>query len=307
MSKNIKKGKIYLTENSDLIENEEQMIFIIENSFPIDQISVDFLKKHSTFDEDGQFKYDYKMDKKEVLQDFRDMHNLDSEINKIIKGSDILDVRNENDLSQIFYNDKPLNELKPIDFVVLNLSFELKNEYHRFDIHNADVDEATIYTIELGNGNINAIMFEGDSFYGEIYEIEDLLDYLNKNYPERDGFNYLHHTLNTQTNEYKLLMMNHKDSDARLDSTYFLIDKEEYEDYENGCRCLEDISIYDNKLVNISTQSDDEDDDLHKTIILDYDKSKESKLTVEKLNSIVKNHSIEDNSNKNNNRIKRIM
>ncbi|CSC96286.1 Uncharacterised protein [Vibrio cholerae] len=307
MSKNIKKGKIYLTENDDLIENEEQMIFIVENSFSKDQISKEFLKKHSSFDKDGQYKYDYKMDKDEVWQDFRDMHNLTDRIDKIIKGSDILDVRNENDLSQIFYNDKPMNEIKPVDFILLDLGFGIKHFYTRFPIRNADVDEATIYTIKLGNGNVNAIMFEGDNYYGEIYEIEDLLDYLNKNYPDRDGFNYLKHTLNKETNDYKLLMMNHKDSDTRLDSTYFLIDKEEYEEYENGSRCLEDISVYDDNFTNICILSDEDDDDLDKTIILDYEKSKESKLTVDKLKAIVENHSVSADKPKSKSKIRRKM
>lgn len=305
MSKKLKNGIQYNYNFDNLINQEKYLIGVAHTLYTSKkELNDQFLEKHCTFNEDGQCNMDYRLYEDCVWHDFRDMHNLNDEIEEIKRKSFCLEVKDENDLSKVFYEGKALNELDVSDFNYMKMYFNTQFKRYDLEIENADVEYATVYTVQLGNGNYNAILFEGDNSIGDIYEIEDLLDYLNKNYPDRDGFNFLHHTLNTQTNEYKLLMMNHKDSDARLDSNYFLIDKEEYDEYLNGSRCLEDIMIFDDNFKNIRIGFDEK---LNKTIISDYEKSQESKLTVEKLKSIVANHSVSDDKPKTKSKIRRKM
>ncbi|MBY8087785.1 hypothetical protein KW496_19480 [Vibrio fluvialis] len=305
MKQKLKNGIQYNYKYDDLIDQEKYLIGVAHTLYTNKkELNSEFLEKHCTFNADGQCNMDYRLYEDCVWQDFRDMHNLDDEIQEIKRDSYCLEVKDENDLSKVFYEGKALNELEKSDFSHLKMFFNLKSEYYGLEIDNADIEYAHIYTVQLGNGNFNAILFESDNYYGEIYEIDELFDYLNQNYPDRDGFNYLYHKLNTQTNEYKLLMMNHKDSDARLDSNYFLIDKEEYDEYQNGSRCLDDIMIYDDNFKNIRIGFDEK---LNKTIISDYEKSQESKLTVEKLKTIVESHTVSDDKPKSKIKIRRKM
>ncbi|EHZ2727074.1 hypothetical protein L7E35_004670 [Vibrio parahaemolyticus] len=290
MSKNIENGKKYYNFTNNLIDSEKSLVIAAESLYTQNkELSNEFLEKHSTFDEDGECNFDYDMEQEEVWQDFKHMHQIWDEIDRIKENSFYLNVKDENDLSEVFFNNKPLIKLSDRDFADLELCFDVKRSFYELYIENADIDYATIYTIELGNGEVNAILFEDHNETGQIYTINELLDYLNENYPERDELNFINYTLNPQSNDVRLLKMNHKDSDNRIDSGFFLIDKEQYDLFKNGSRRLEDVSVYDDKLEKIKNNS--EVADLHNTIVLDYQNTHENKLTQDKMQSLVDRHS----------------
>ncbi|HCE4999483.1 TPA: hypothetical protein NGW16_004219 [Vibrio parahaemolyticus] len=290
MKNNLKIGKRYCYGFDNILESEKDFVFYAKELYcESNDLDENFLKKHCTFDSDGECNFDYDMNKDEVWKDFRDMHQIINEIEKIKNNSFVLEIKNENDLSEIYYNNKCLTEMNVNDFNYLQMYFDVRHNRYDIYIENSDIDSATVYTIMLNNGEVNAILFEEENDTGTIYKINDLIDYLNENHPERDELNFISHSLNPQSNDVKLLMMNLKDSDNRVDSNNFLIGKEAYEQFVDGSRRLEDVSVYDEKLNEIRNNSDVAD--LHNTIVLDYQKTQENKLTQDKMQSLVDRHS----------------
>ncbi|MCG6268577.1 hypothetical protein [Vibrio furnissii] len=118
------------------------------------------------------------------------------------------------------------------------------------------------------NNELKTIVYKNDIELSEIFTIDDLIIYLDKKHPTRNAFNLVKHTLNHDSNHVKLLMMNYKDSDRRLDSECFYIDRIEFNEYLNEKRDIEDVSVFDSSLDKI--RYNDDIVDLHNTIILNF-------------------------------------
>lgn len=292
----------YIDENEKLwhheygsIKTEKELITAIFLSDDKDDvISDDFYKKHSTFDDDGNCNYDHDIDKDEVWMDYRDSFNLcEWEFkNQCL----VFNIGNPNDLSTITLNDKALIHFDENDFKDLYTYFDISYTHYSICVEMSDIDHIDLYKIENDDGEIQFVSFVDYERTGETLTTNELFEYLNENCPVRDELNYVNHSLNPQSNDVKLLMISHKDSDNRLDSNFFLIDKEEYEQYKSGSRRLENVSVYDDKLERIWNQGDIAD--LHNTIVLDYHKTQENKLTVDKMQSIIEKHSNSNDATK---------
>ncbi|CSC96262.1 Uncharacterised protein [Vibrio cholerae] len=301
----------YIDENEKLwhheygsIKTEKELITAIFHSEDeMDQISEDFYKKHCTFDEDGHCNFDHDIDKDEVWMDYRDSFCPDQWEFK--KQCDVLNIEKPNDLSTITLNGKPLINFNEKDFKYIDVYFDISYSYYSVNVENSDIEHIDLYKLENGEGELHFVSFVDYDRTGETLTTNELFEYLNENCPERDELNYLNHSLNLQSNDVKLLMISHKDSDIRLDSNFFLIDKEDFEEYINDSRRLEDVSVYDEKLNEIRNNSDVAD--LHNTIVLDYQKTQENKLTVDKMQSIVDKHSTSDDKPKSKRKIRNKM
>ncbi|HCE4999486.1 TPA: hypothetical protein NGW16_004222 [Vibrio parahaemolyticus] len=118
------------------------------------------------------------------------------------------------------------------------------------------------------NKEVKVIVYQDNKELSDITTIDDLITYLDEHYPTRNAFNLVKHTLNHDSNDVKLLMMNYKDSDRRLDSECFYIDYIEFNEYLNQKRDIEDVSVFDSTLNTI--RHNDDIVDLHNTIILNF-------------------------------------
>ncbi|MBY8087786.1 hypothetical protein KW496_19485 [Vibrio fluvialis] len=284
--------KIWHHEYGSIKTEKELITAIFHSDEETDQISEDFYKKHCTFNEDGECNYDHDIDKDEVWMDYRDSFYPDQWEFK--KQCLVFNIENPNDLSTITLNDKPLINFDKNDFKDLDLYFDISYTHYSICVEMSDIFHIDLYKIEKYDGEILFVSFADYEKTGETLTTNELFEYLNENCPVRNELNYVHHSLNTQSNDVKLLMISHKDSDNRLDSNFYLIDKEEYEEYKSGSTRLEDVSVYDNKLERIWNNTDIAD--LHNTIVLDYQKTQENKLTVDQMQSIVDKHSNSDDA-----------
>lgn len=100
------------------------------------------------------------------------------------------------------------------------------------------------------------IVYQNNKELSDITTIDDLISYLDEHYPKRNAFNLVKHTLNRESDDVKLLMMLLKDSDDRLDSEYYYIDKIELEEFLNKKINIEDVSVFDMSLNEIKYNFD---------------------------------------------------
>ncbi len=129
------------------------------------------------------FHYDFGLIDKEKMQKLEPTDEFEEKIW-------ILNVGNENDLNEITLNNKSIVNFDKQDFHDLQGNFGIRFKHYDIYDENAEIEHVDVYTIELGNGEINAVLFEG--YYnktGEVYTIEELFEYLNKNMPERNVLN----------------------------------------------------------------------------------------------------------------------
>ncbi|MCG6268579.1 hypothetical protein [Vibrio furnissii] len=150
------------------------------------------------------FHYDFGLIEKEKMQELKTTDDFDEKIW-------ILNVGNENDLNEITLNNKSIVNFDKQDFHDLQGNFGIRFEHYDIYDENALIEHVDVYTIELGNGEINAVLFEG--YYnktGEVYTIDELFDYLNKNMPERNVLNQ---------------KSNHKDNKLTQDKMQSLVDR----------------------------------------------------------------------------------
>lgn len=124
------------------------------------------------------------------------------------------------------------------------------------------------FLIFILNKDVNIIAYQNDNELLDISTIDDLISYLDEHHPSRNAFNLVKHTLNRESDDVKLLMMLLKDSDYRLDSEYYYIDKIELEEFLNEKRDIEDVSVFDSTLNTI--RHNDDIVDLHNTLILNF-------------------------------------